>query len=180
VSTPSPNLRPFADTTKQKNRDQGQMRSISVNRNRLWGRGIRVSSVAGHNGGSLATLFNGLADHPQSGWLRACRLFVAHHYARGLKLRARVYEGAIGLGLLTPQRNEYRRAVHVVANEESEVVEIQLPGGAALGALMLRNNRRCPVTSRAAPCRQPPRHFLPLKAHCRHFPSRHIGPSNNS
>jgi hypothetical protein len=119
VSTPSPNLRPHLDTTKQKNRDQGQLRSISVNRNRLGG-GIRVSSVAGHNRGSLATLFNGLADNPQSGWLRACRLFAAHHYARGLKLRARV--GAMGLGLLTPQRNEYRRAVHVVANEESEVV----------------------------------------------------------
>lgn len=56
-----------------------------------------------------------------------------------LKLRARVYEGAIGLGLLTPQRNEYQREVHVVANEESEVVDIQLPGGAAFGALMLRN-----------------------------------------
>jgi FkbM family methyltransferase len=56
-----------------------------------------------------------------------------------LKLRARVYEGAIGLGLLTPQRTEYQREVQVVANEESELVEISLPQGAALGALMLRN-----------------------------------------
>ena len=56
-----------------------------------------------------------------------------------LILRARVYEGAIGLGLLTPQRTEYQREVEVVANGKSELVEIPLRQGAVLGALMLRN-----------------------------------------
>jgi FkbM family methyltransferase len=56
-----------------------------------------------------------------------------------LRLRARVYEGAIGLGLLTPRGTEYQREVQVAENEESEVVEIPLPEGNHFGALILRN-----------------------------------------
>ena len=56
-----------------------------------------------------------------------------------LKLRAHVQEGVVGLGLLTPQRTGYQYEVQVVANEESQLVEIPIPEGAALGALMLRN-----------------------------------------
>src|ERR1700733_3446710 len=47
-----------------------------------------------------------------------------------LKLRARVYEGAIGLGMLTPQRTEYQHELQVSANDKSELVEIPLPEGA--------------------------------------------------
>ena len=55
-----------------------------------------------------------------------------------LRLRARVYEGEIGLGLLTPTR-EIHHETCVAANNESEPVEIPVPKGTALGPVMLRN-----------------------------------------
>ena len=55
-----------------------------------------------------------------------------------LKMRARVYEGELGLGVMTPDRG-YHYEIRVAASEESELVEISLPKGGALGSLMLRN-----------------------------------------
>jgi hypothetical protein len=44
-----------------------------------------------------------------------------------LTLRARVYEGEIGLGLLTSKGDEYRCENRVAASEESDLVENPLP-----------------------------------------------------
>jgi len=56
-----------------------------------------------------------------------------------LKIRVRVYEGVIGIGLLDPERDKYQWKTEVVADDESELVEIPLPSAAALGPVMLRN-----------------------------------------
>jgi FkbM family methyltransferase len=56
-----------------------------------------------------------------------------------IKLRARVSEGAIGLGVLTPDGTRYQQEIQVTANDENEAVEIVLEETAALGSLMLRN-----------------------------------------
>ena len=56
-----------------------------------------------------------------------------------LNLCARVYEGEMGLGLLTSGGEGYHYEIRVAASEESEFVEIPLPKGTALGSLMLRN-----------------------------------------
>jgi FkbM family methyltransferase len=56
-----------------------------------------------------------------------------------IKLRARVRQGAIGLGVLTPDGTGYQHEIQVAASEKSEAVELVLPETAALGSLMLRN-----------------------------------------
>jgi hypothetical protein len=56
-----------------------------------------------------------------------------------IKLRARVSEGAIGLGVLTPDGTRYQQEIQVAANDESDAVELVLPATGALGSLMLRN-----------------------------------------
>lgn len=55
-----------------------------------------------------------------------------------LNLRARVYEGEIGLGLLT-QNGKFEFEVQIAASEDSEIVQIPLPKGTAIGSLMVRN-----------------------------------------
>jgi hypothetical protein len=56
-----------------------------------------------------------------------------------IKLRARVSQGAIGLGVLTPDGTRYRHEIQIAANDEREAVELVLPKTASLGSLMLRN-----------------------------------------
>jgi hypothetical protein len=56
-----------------------------------------------------------------------------------IKLRARVSQGAIGLGVLTPDGTRYQHEIQIAANDESEAVELVLPKTASLGSLMLRN-----------------------------------------
>jgi FkbM family methyltransferase len=56
-----------------------------------------------------------------------------------LKLRVRVYEGLIGIGLLTPEGDRFYCERQIAPKEESEHVEIPLPEGTPLGSLVLRN-----------------------------------------
>ena len=80
---------------------------------------------------------------PQEQWARAVELLPqtdAKITKTGgiLKVRVRVQEGEIGLGLLTPDAARYVCEAEIGTSEESELIEIPLPKGGA-GSLVLRN-----------------------------------------
>jgi FkbM family methyltransferase len=61
-----------------------------------------------------------------------------HDYVK-VKVRARVYEGEIGVGVLTPEGNEYQQEIQLAAKDDMDLIEICLRPGLAPGALIVRN-----------------------------------------
>jgi FkbM family methyltransferase len=56
-----------------------------------------------------------------------------------LRVKLRVHEGEIGLGLLEPDGKAYQQEIHVSTNDKREAIEFVLPEKAARGSLMVRN-----------------------------------------
>ena len=56
-----------------------------------------------------------------------------------LKVRVRIYEGVIGVGLLAARGTEYINEFEVAASGDSKVIEFPLPEYAEFGSLIVRN-----------------------------------------